>query len=411
MHLWAVPNFALIGRKVLAAAGMVDWDEDARRMAIVFDFWDRAARAYRFDDGTRQAWDAGGVATPYRGHVGEIVGAVPPGRRRIGSARVTRLNALLTSYLFLLWFDTRSGYQDTGPYLLDDGRVLLLRAFNGLGPSHFPWSAAVASEMPLLRRARRVRARRCRPARDRLRDVGDRSPRTTSSRVVEFALFDVSSGIPQPIDDDGIDALAAAAKAAQRQLYRTIAGMERRAKIDAGAYVYFTFLRPFAELAGVDLDWTVPRDSIDLYPLLELIDGAMPGGVAEETVETYYPVDPVTFARRRRACTRRPRRTRRWWWETWHLDVATDDGIGLSVRLACAPALGVAWWWTHLLSARPRRAGRGARSRGRLAAPRARGARRRALGRADVRVAVRALDLRARGVRRAARRSGRLVAR
>ena len=79
-----------------------------------------------------------------------------------------------------------------------------------------------------------------------------------------------------PIDDDGVDALAAAAKAAQKQLYRMIAGMERRAKIDAGAYVYFTFLRPFAELAGVELDWTVPRDSLDLYPFLELIDGAMP---------------------------------------------------------------------------------------------------------------------------------------
>jgi hypothetical protein len=38
-----------------------------------------------------------------------------------------------------------------------------------------------------------------------------------------------------------------------------------------------------------------------------------------------------------------------WWWETWHLDAATDDGVGLSVRLACAPALGVAWWWTYLL--------------------------------------------------------------
>jgi hypothetical protein len=39
----------------------------------------------------------------------------------------------------------------------------------------------------------------------------------------------------------------------------------------------------------------------------------------------------------------------RWWWETWHLDAATHDGIGVSVRLACAPAIGVAWWWTHLL--------------------------------------------------------------
>ena len=53
--------------------------------------------------------------------------------------------------------------------------------------------------------------------------------------------------------------------------------------------MYFTFLRPFAELAGVDLDWTVPRDSLDFYPLLELIDGAMPGGVEEETAETLPP--------------------------------------------------------------------------------------------------------------------------
>ena len=64
------------------------------------------------------------------------------------------------------------------------------------------------------------------------------------------------------------------------------------AKIDAGAYVYFTFLRPFAELAGVELDWTVPRDSTDLYPFLELVDGALPGDVVEETVETYYQVIP-----------------------------------------------------------------------------------------------------------------------
>jgi hypothetical protein len=38
-----------------------------------------------------------------------------------------------------------------------------------------------------------------------------------------------------------------------------------------------------------------------------------------------------------------------WWWETWHLDAATEDGTGLSVRLACAPAHSVAWWWTYLV--------------------------------------------------------------
>ena len=74
-------------------------------------------------------------------------------------------------------------------------------------------------------------------------------PEDYLTRVEEVAFFDVSDGTPRVIDDAGLDALAAAAKAAQRQLYRTIAGMERRDKINAGAYVYFTFLRPFAELA------------------------------------------------------------------------------------------------------------------------------------------------------------------
>jgi hypothetical protein len=100
----------------------------------------------------------------------------------------------------------------------------------------------------------------------------------------------VSSGSLVPIDRAQRDALGSAAKSAQKQLYRKIAAMERRAKIDAGAYVYFTFLRPFAELAGVYVDWTVPRDSTDLYPFLELVDGAIapPPDAPVETLETYY---------------------------------------------------------------------------------------------------------------------------
>ena len=38
-----------------------------------------------------------------------------------------------------------------------------------------------------------------------------------------------------------------------------------------------------------------------------------------------------------------------WWWETWHLDAAGPDGIGVSVRLVCSPGPGLAWWWTHVL--------------------------------------------------------------
>ncbi|HEV7523521.1 MAG TPA: hypothetical protein VGP92_01060, partial [Acidimicrobiia bacterium] len=290
VHMWAVANFPLVGRKVLMAAGMVDPDDDARRLGTIFDFWSRAAGAYRFDDGTWQASDGNGTATPYRALVDDVVAACEPVTDDAQRATVSRLNALLTSYLFLLWFDTRSGYQDTGPYALPDGRLLLLRAYNRLGVSHFPWSAEVSAGMPyrellgafVLRDDTRLR----------VTDFGTSitEPEDYWPRVEAFGFFDVESGSPVPIDAPQRDALASAAKSAQKVLYRKIAGMERRAKIDAGAYVYFTFLRPFAELAGIDVDWTVPRDSTDLYPFLELVDGAIepPPDAPVETAATYY---------------------------------------------------------------------------------------------------------------------------
>ena len=76
VRLWAVPNFPLVGRKVLMAAGMVDPADDAARLATIFDFWARASAAYRFDDGTHQAWDAGGAGTPYRASVSALAAAM-----------------------------------------------------------------------------------------------------------------------------------------------------------------------------------------------------------------------------------------------------------------------------------------------------------------------------------------------
>jgi hypothetical protein len=289
VRLWSIPNFTLIGRKVLMGAGLLDTDADVGRLATVFDFWDRAARAYRFDDGTRQAWDGDGVATPYRASVPEIAAACRPVRDDAARVRVARLSALLTSYLFLLWFDTRAGYQDTGPYVLDDGRVMLLRAFNQMGASHFAWSADIAAELPF---SDVVAAFVFDEIDLRITDFGTSLTRPDDylERVTAFGLFDAAGGGFRALDDDDADALARAAKPAQRALYRKIAAMERREKIDAGAYVYFTFLRPFAEVAGITLDWTVPRDSLDLYPLLELIDGAGAPQLDEDASTYYLPV-------------------------------------------------------------------------------------------------------------------------
>ena len=62
----------------------------------------------------------------------------------------------------------------------------------------------------------------------------------------------------------------------QARHYRNIAAMSRDEMIRCGAYVYFTFLRPFAEVAGVadELDWEVPKSIPEpLYELFSAIRG------------------------------------------------------------------------------------------------------------------------------------------
>jgi hypothetical protein len=287
VRLWGVSNFPLVGRKILQMAGMVDADDDVARLATNFEFWERAGRAFHRGAGV-QAHDADGVVTPFAAHVDEVLAHCEPVTDDKRGA-ISRLNALLTSYLFLMWFDTRSGYQDTGPYVLPDGRVLLLRAMHKVAVSDFAWSGAVAGNVPY---GDMLGAFVLDGVRLRVTDFGTSltEPDDYLSHVRAFALFDTTGGTLRPVPRSDFDDLRATIKTTQKDLYRLIAGMEHREKLNAGAYVYFSFLRPFAVAAGnVDaLDWTVPRDSLDLYPLLEQIRGTP--DTPEETVETYYPL-------------------------------------------------------------------------------------------------------------------------
>ena len=105
VHLWGVPNFWLLGRKVVAGMGLDANDPD--RAFEVLDFWERAARAFR-GDGNLQAWDTDDVR-PYDGAVAaqllEGTVAVDDEQRSL----IKKLNATLVGYLFLMWFDTRVG--------------------------------------------------------------------------------------------------------------------------------------------------------------------------------------------------------------------------------------------------------------------------------------------------------------
>jgi hypothetical protein len=296
VHLWSIANFPLLGRQVLAPFGLVDLERDVPALATVLDFWRRAAAAFRAD-GELQAWDAGQRVLRYDPGVVEALVARSRPLDDEEREQLIRLNRVLTTFLFLLYFDTRAGYQDTGPYPLPDGRVLLVRDFNRFGVSHFPWSHDVCGRLPysnltfalVLDADVRVTAN----------DWGTSTtdPSDYFAHLSAAGVFTADGRGLEPVAPSKLARIAADVKAAQQKLYRHIAGMDRREKIDAGAYVYFTFLRPFAETAGVDdrLDWTVPRDSLDVYEGLATLD-KMPDVESDDSIPYYTPVPETGVA-------------------------------------------------------------------------------------------------------------------
>ena len=291
-YLWSISNFFLLGRKIMA---MLDpTADDPADTAAVLDFWERAALAYR-GDGTRQAWDTG-TATPYDAAiVGALLAGVSPIVDDEHRGQVKRFGATLVNHLFLLYFDTRAGYGDTGPYPVpgQPGRTLLVRDFYRLSEGDFPWSS-VAKEVPY----HHLTAAMVLDGVDStITDFGtsNHTPEDYLDHLVGFGLY-TTDGLPpgelRLVPTDEYDGIVAAVRKAQSQHYRNIAAMDRDEKIRAGAYVYFSFLRPFAELAGIadELDWTVPRDLPEpAYQLMSMMQGENAGVPEDEAYYERYP--------------------------------------------------------------------------------------------------------------------------
>ena len=271
VFLWGIANFFLIGRNVMA---MVDPTLDSvERTHTVLDFWARASHAYRGGPHLHAA-EVGNrvdVLSP------EMVAHLAAGATRVDNERrdrIRRANATLINHLFLLYFDTRVGHADTGPYRLEDGRTLIVRDFYRLGESDFSWSGVAAGVPHRNLTAALVLDPQVEVS---ITDYGTTisSPEDYLEHLNGFGLYTtdgvVPGGLPVPLSDQELEATAAEAKVAQRKHYRDIVAMDRDERIACGAYVYFTFLRPFAEIAGVadEIDWTCPRDiPADLYPLV-----------------------------------------------------------------------------------------------------------------------------------------------
>jgi hypothetical protein len=288
VHLWSVANIFLTGRKLLTTLALAE--DDADSVYAVLDFWQRAARAYR-GDGHLQAWDAGFVVRPFDDEVlAQLTAGIHPVSDAGTRTRIKRFNATVMAYLFLLYFDTRVGTGDFGPYPLAEGRTLLIRDFYRMGPSDFWWSDA-ARDVPYHNLT-------AAPVLDRVNvKVNDwgtsvTDPEDYLDRLVGFGLWttDTPDRSLKEVPLADLDDIVVAVRGAQARHYRNVAAMSCDEKIACGAYVYFTFPRPFAEVAGVAdrIDWTVPRDTkaSGLYDLISVVDQAPPSADPDEV---YYP--------------------------------------------------------------------------------------------------------------------------
>ncbi len=289
VYLWSTANIFLTGRKALTAFGLVE--DSAEAVHTVLNFWERAALAYR-GDGHRQAWDAGFVVRPYGDEVlGQLLDAARPVSDGDASKAVKRFNATVMNYLFLLYFDTRVGTGDSGPYPVPGHpeQVLLVRDFYRMAASDFWWSD-VAREVPYQNLT-------CALVLDgvdlQVNDWGTSitDPEDYLDRVVRFSVFttDTPDRSLREVPPAELDGIVAEVRKAQAQHYRNVAAMSRDEKIRCGAYVYFTFPRPLAEIAGVadQIDWEVPRDTLanGLYSVFSPLEGT---NTPPEDPDSYY---------------------------------------------------------------------------------------------------------------------------
>jgi hypothetical protein len=271
VNLWSIVNVFNVGRQVLVGMGRIPADHEPARTAVMLDFWKRVASTY-WDNGARSAHESKFAVRPYGP---EVMADVAAGLVEVGNAgdeltgQFRRLNAALVSYLFLLYCDTRAGIADSGPYDLGDGRLILLRECSKTAVSDFPWSAAVASHVPY---PNVTVALMLKGVDVNVNDWGTSitDPEQYLDHLVGFGVFTPRDGRFEPIGLDEMPPLTAAVQEATANQYRHIAAMTPVERIHAGAYVYFGFLRPFADVAGVaaQLDWSVPRASDDVHDAL-----------------------------------------------------------------------------------------------------------------------------------------------
>lgn len=248
IHLNSVMLGYFNGREQKRLLGRTRRD-DQETIALVLDFWARAAQAYRSDG--RLLPDEAGFTVPIlpASQVGSLAeglrGELPSATRRT----IRRLMATLELYTFILNGEARIGVFHHGPYPLANGDVLVVKEFIGLRDEFFPWARAILR--PNCDSVARVMRLRGVQARIVLMGSMTTTPASYDDGVVAQSVVGMDGGKVAELTAAEMEELTRAAADAQLELYRRAIEWDDRYRVAYGAELYACILNTFAQELGL----------------------------------------------------------------------------------------------------------------------------------------------------------------
>lgn len=257
MQFWTIGFEYLWGRQILLGLGKLQPGDRMPETLAVLDFWKRINGVYRGDQALCNG-EAGGTNRVLSADEARRVAAKTTPLGDQDRANFLRLHAQLLSFLILMNCESRAKYGVTGPYELGDGRVMIVSEFADLPGRSYPWGipeAVPVSHVTVVVVLEDVKIR--------LANAGlpYGKPPNFLERAIRVGVYTSDGKTLSPLEATEWESTRKAVAEAQRELYRRIARLTTQDRILAGASVYFWFIRPLADVAGVStsIDWNLRR--------------------------------------------------------------------------------------------------------------------------------------------------------
>jgi hypothetical protein len=272
MQVWTIGFEFLWGRQLLLSLGEIKPDDYREEALEVLDFWKRINLAFRRDGFLCNG--QGGYINPLltADEVREFYGRTAAVEGETVSL-FRRLHAKALSLLILMNCESRAKYCDSGPYLVDDGNLMLFTDLVDLTGRLYPWG--IPDSLPFNQLSMAVVLK---DAKIRIANAGLAYGRPANflENVVRVAVFKTDNGKLTDMNPDSWPEAVNAITSAQAQLYRKFVKMSMHDRVMAGTTTYFWFIKPIARFVGIEkeISW-------ELAHAERFYDRLSPPGVAD----------------------------------------------------------------------------------------------------------------------------------